>query len=38
VILRGATRGELLHELWPLAAFFAVTVSVAIARFRKRLD
>ncbi len=38
IILRGASLGELLHELWPLAAFFAVTVTIAVARFRKRLD
>jgi ABC-2 type transport system permease protein len=38
LILRGASLGDLLHEVWPLLAFFAVTVSVAVARFRKRLD
>jgi len=38
IILRGAHLVELGRELWPLAAFFAVTVSIAIARFRKRLD
>jgi ABC-2 type transport system permease protein len=38
LILRGATLGEVGGELWPLAAFFVVTVSIAIARFRKRLD
>jgi len=38
LILRGASLGELRGELWPLALFFAVTVGIAIARFRKRLD
>jgi len=38
IILRGASLGEVRGELWPLALFFAVTVSIAIARFRKRLD
>ncbi len=38
LILRGASLGDLGGELWPLAAFFVVTVSLAIARFRKRLD
>ncbi len=38
LILRGASLGDVSGELWPLAAFFAVTVSLAIARFRKRLD
>ena len=38
LILRGASLGDVSGELWPLAAFFVVTVSIAIARFRKRLD
>jgi ABC-2 type transport system permease protein len=38
LILRGASLGEVSGELWPLGAFFVVTVSIAIARFRKRLD
>ncbi|MBM4383407.1 MAG: ABC transporter permease [Deltaproteobacteria bacterium] len=38
IILRGASLGEVRGELWPLALFFVVTVSIAIARFRKRLD
>jgi ABC-2 type transport system permease protein len=38
IILRGASLGELVHELWPLVVFFAVTVTLAVARFRKRLD
>jgi ABC-2 type transport system permease protein len=38
LILRGAQLGDLRGELWPLVAFFAVTVTIAVARFRKRLD
>jgi ABC-2 type transport system permease protein len=38
LILRGASLADVSGELWPLAVFFAVTVSIAIARFRKRLD
>ncbi len=38
IILRGADLPEVAHELWPLAVFFAVTLGLAIARFRKRLD
>jgi ABC-2 type transport system permease protein len=38
LILRGASLGDVSGELWPLGAFFVVTVSIAIARFRKRLD
>jgi len=38
IILRGANLAELASELWPLVAFFAVMVSIAVARFRKRLD
>ena len=38
IVLRGATLGEVRGELWPLALFFLVTVTIAIARFRKRLD
>jgi ABC-2 type transport system permease protein len=38
VVLRGASLGELRAELWPLFAFFAVTLTLAILRFRKRLD
>ncbi|HKI73279.1 MAG TPA: ABC transporter permease, partial [Pseudomonadales bacterium] len=38
VILRGAEIHELWSELWPLAAFFAVTMTLAVVRFRKRLD
>jgi ABC-2 type transport system permease protein len=38
IVLRGASLGELRGELWPLFVFFAVTLTLAILRFRKRLD
>jgi ABC-2 type transport system permease protein len=38
ILLRGATLGEVAPELWPLALFFAVTMALSVARFRKRLD
>ena len=38
ITLRGAALGELGGELWPLAVFFAISLSAAIVRFRKRLD
>jgi ABC-2 type transport system permease protein len=38
IILRGATLGELWRDVWPLLLFFSVAISLAIARFRKRLD
>jgi ABC-2 type transport system permease protein len=38
IVLRGATLGEVGREIWPLALFCAVTLSVAALRFRKRLD
>jgi ABC-2 type transport system permease protein len=38
IILRGANLSEIGRELWPLAAFCAVMLALAIARFRKRLD
>jgi ABC-2 type transport system permease protein len=38
VILRGASLSDVGRELLPLAVFFGVTISIAIARFRKRLD
>lgn len=38
VVLRGASLQELSGELWILGAFILVAMSVAIARFRKRLD
>ena len=38
ILLKGATLEEIHSSLWPLAAFFAVTMTLAILRFRKRLD
>jgi hypothetical protein len=37
-MLRGATLGEVSRDVWPLFAFMGVTLTLAIARFRKRLD
>jgi len=38
IVLRGATLGDVAGELWPLALFFALTLTLAARRFRKRLD
>jgi len=38
VLLRGAGLGELSASLWPLVLFTAVMLSLALLRFRKRLD
>jgi ABC-2 type transport system permease protein len=38
ILLRGATLGEVSRDAWPLVAFFLVTMTLAVARFRKRLD
>jgi ABC-2 type transport system permease protein len=38
IVLRGATLGDVTGEIWPLAAFLAVTLTIAALRFRKRLD
>jgi ABC-2 type transport system permease protein len=38
IMLRDAGLGEMWHELAALAAFVAVMLSVAVLRFRKRLD
>lgn len=38
IMLRGAGLGELLAEVYALGAFAAVMMSVAVLRFRKRLD
>lgn len=38
VVLRAASLGEVGGELLPLAGFFAVTLTLALLRFRKRLD
>ncbi|HWS04018.1 MAG TPA: ABC transporter permease [Gammaproteobacteria bacterium] len=38
IVLRGADIGELFGELQALAAFTFITLSLAVLRFRKRLD
>jgi ABC-2 type transport system permease protein len=38
IVLRGADVQELMGEIYALLAFFAVAMSLAILRFRKRLD
>jgi ABC-2 type transport system permease protein len=38
VMLRGAGLADLMPDVWALAGFTAVMMSVAILRFRKRLD
>lgn len=38
IVLRGAALGELRSEIWPLLAFLVVTMTLAVLRFRKRLD
>ncbi|MGH8497011.1 MAG: ABC transporter permease [Gammaproteobacteria bacterium] len=38
ILLRGADLAELMTPIYALAAFFAVTVTLAILRFHKRLD
>jgi len=38
IMLRGATLGEVSRDVWPLFVFMGVTLTLAIARFRKRLD
>ena len=38
IVLRGATLRDVGGELWPLGLFFAVTLTLAALRFRKRLD
>jgi ABC-2 type transport system permease protein len=38
VMLRGADLGDVLPELWPLLLFFLATMTLSVARFRKRLD
>jgi ABC-2 type transport system permease protein len=37
IVVRGARLGELSADLWPLAAFLAVTLALAVVRIRKRL-
>ncbi len=38
IILRGAGIEELTADIWPLLLFFVVAMSLAVLRFRKRLD
>ncbi|MGX2040588.1 ABC transporter permease [Methylocaldum sp. MU1018] len=38
IMLRGAGLSELLSEIWALTAFMFITLSVALLRFKKRLD
>jgi ABC-2 type transport system permease protein len=38
IVLRGATLIEVGRDVWPLAVFFVVMMSLATLRFRKRLD
>ncbi len=38
IVLRGANIGELFGELQALAVFTFITLSLAVLRFRKRLD
>jgi len=38
IMLRGAELSELLPEIWALMAFMLVTLSIAVRRFKKRLD
>ena len=38
IVLRGASLGDVSGELWPLALFLGVTLTLAALRFRKRLD
>jgi len=38
IVLRGAGIGELMPAVWALMVFFTVALSLAVLRFRKRLD
>lgn len=38
IVLRGADLHDVRRDVWPLAAFFLVTLVAAMLRFRKRLD
>lgn len=38
IVLRGADLAQMRGEVWALAAFFVVTLVLAMLRFRKRLD
>ena len=38
IVLRAAEIGDLMPDIWALAAFFAVVMALTTLRFRKRLD
>jgi len=38
IVLRGADLEQLRPEIWPLGVFFVIAMSLAMLRFRKRLD
>ncbi|HVA54681.1 MAG TPA: ABC transporter permease [Gammaproteobacteria bacterium] len=38
IVLRGATLSEMMVDVYPLLAFFLVTMTLAVLKFRKRLD
>jgi ABC-2 type transport system permease protein len=38
ILLRGASTLDVFPDVWPLLVFFAVTMGLAVLRFRKRLD
>jgi ABC-2 type transport system permease protein len=38
IVLRGASLGDVSRDVWPLAAFFGLTLVAAMVRFRKRID
>lgn len=38
ILLRGANLRDVWPDIWPLAVFFVVMMSLAVARFQKRLD
>ena len=38
IMLRGADLPDVGRDLWPLLLFFALSMGLAIVRFRKRLD
>jgi ABC-2 type transport system permease protein len=38
IILRGADIVDVSRDIWPLVAFFTITMAAAMLRFRKRLD
>jgi ABC-2 type transport system permease protein len=38
ILLRGAGMGGMWQDVWPLLLFFAITMSLAVLKFHKRLD